>query len=156
MDTRTGRIIAKLTPNPSPYTIDEKSSDWMNLTKPAKFLGISSTALRQAAQRGEIQAEHPLREGPWLFSRATLERGPLFIVARDETQITCMGSTNSCNVDFSTIPPSPAAQAAGIFLLGITSRATAGSPTHGLALDSGNDNFAGSDVQRRRPAERRF
>jgi len=34
---------------------------------------------------------------------------------RDETQITCMGSTNSCNVDFSTIPPSPAAQAAGIF-----------------------------------------
>ena len=53
--------------------IDEKSRDWMNLTKAAEFLGISSTALRHAAQRSEIQAEHPLREGPWLFSRATLE-----------------------------------------------------------------------------------
>jgi DNA invertase Pin-like site-specific DNA recombinase len=53
--------------------IDEKSRAWMNLTKAAEFLGISSTALRHAAQRSEIQAEHPLREGPWLFSRATLE-----------------------------------------------------------------------------------
>ena len=52
---------------------DEKSRDWMNLTKAADFLSISSTALRHAAQRGEIQAEHPLREGPWLFSRVTLE-----------------------------------------------------------------------------------
>jgi DNA invertase Pin-like site-specific DNA recombinase len=56
------------------YTlVDEKSRDWMNLTKAADFLSISSTALRHAAQRGEIQAEHPLREGPWLFSRVTLE-----------------------------------------------------------------------------------
>ena len=47
-------------------SVDEKSRDWMNLTKAAKFLGISSTALRHAAQRGEIQGEHPLRDGPWL------------------------------------------------------------------------------------------
>ena len=53
--------------------VDEKPRDWMNLTKAAEFLRISSTALRHAAQKGEIQAEHPLREGPWLFSRATLE-----------------------------------------------------------------------------------
>ena len=45
----------------------------MNLTKAAEFLGISSTALRHAAQTSEIQGEHPLRDGPWLFSRATLE-----------------------------------------------------------------------------------
>src|SRR5262249_19710327 len=32
--------------------VDEKSHDWMNLTKAAQFLGIGSTALRHAAQRG--------------------------------------------------------------------------------------------------------
>ena len=53
--------------------IDKQPPDWMNLTNAAQFLGLSSTALRHAAQRGEIQADHPLREGPWLFSRATLE-----------------------------------------------------------------------------------
>jgi hypothetical protein len=58
---------------PRSTLVDEKSRDWMNLTKAADFLSISSTALRHAAQRGEIQAEHPLREGPWLFSRATLD-----------------------------------------------------------------------------------
>jgi hypothetical protein len=52
---------------------DKESRGWMNLTKAAEFLGISATALRHAAQRGEIQAEHPLRDGPWLFSRETLE-----------------------------------------------------------------------------------
>jgi hypothetical protein len=56
------------------YTpVDAQSRDWMNLTNAAHFLGISSTALRHAAQSGEIQAEHPLREGPWLFCRTTLE-----------------------------------------------------------------------------------
>jgi hypothetical protein len=56
------------------YTpVDKQPRDWMNLTNAAQFLGISSTALRHAAQKGEIQADHPLREGPWLFSRTTLE-----------------------------------------------------------------------------------
>jgi hypothetical protein len=58
---------------PRHTSVDDKSSDWMNLTKAAEFLEISSTALRHAAHRGEILADHPLREGPWLFSRATLE-----------------------------------------------------------------------------------
>ncbi len=53
--------------------VDEHSPDWMNLTKAAQFLSISSTALRHAALKGEIQAEHPLRTVTWLFSRATLE-----------------------------------------------------------------------------------
>jgi hypothetical protein len=56
--------------------VDRESPAWMNLTKAAEFLGISCTALRHAAQRGEIQADHPLPDGPWLFSRATLESEP--------------------------------------------------------------------------------
>jgi hypothetical protein len=56
------------------YTpVDKQPRDWMNLTNAAQFLGVSSTALRHAAQSGEIRADHPLREGPWVFSHTTLE-----------------------------------------------------------------------------------
>ena len=45
----------------------------MNLTTAAQFLGISSITLRRAVERSEIVAEHPLADGPWIFSRTTLE-----------------------------------------------------------------------------------
>ncbi|HTO59613.1 MAG TPA: recombinase family protein [Bradyrhizobium sp.] len=48
---------------------------WLNLTRAAHFLGISQKTLRLAAERREIDAVHPLPEGPWIFSRADLE-GP--------------------------------------------------------------------------------
>ena len=46
---------------------------WMNLTRAAAFLGVSAKTLRLAAEGGEIEAEHPLADGPWLFRRAILE-----------------------------------------------------------------------------------
>jgi Helix-turn-helix domain len=46
----------------------------MNLTQAAALLGISLKTLRTAAEQGEIEATHPLAEGPWLFRRAILER----------------------------------------------------------------------------------
>ena len=48
---------------------------WLNLTKAAAHIGISAKTLRLAADRGDIEALHPLPEGPWIFSRATLD-GP--------------------------------------------------------------------------------
>jgi DNA invertase Pin-like site-specific DNA recombinase len=51
----------------------QESEGWMNLTEAAKFLGVSSRTLRLAAKQGEIQGEHPLSEGPWVFSRASLQ-----------------------------------------------------------------------------------
>ena len=51
----------------------EESNHWMNLTTAAQFLGISSITLRRAVERSEIVAEHPLADGPWIFSRTTLE-----------------------------------------------------------------------------------
>jgi len=56
---------------------------WLNLTRAAKFLGISQKTLRLAAESGEIDAVHPLADGPWIFSRADIE-GPAAqtIVAR--------------------------------------------------------------------------
>ena len=48
---------------------------WLNLTNAAALLGVSAKTLRLAAESGEIDAIHPLADGPWLFSRAVLN-GP--------------------------------------------------------------------------------
>ena len=45
----------------------------MNLTEAARFLGVSPITLRLAVERGEIEAEHPLNDGPWVFNRHALE-----------------------------------------------------------------------------------
>jgi hypothetical protein len=46
---------------------------WLNLTRAAAYLAISPKTLRIAVGNAEIEALHPLPEGPWLFSRATLD-----------------------------------------------------------------------------------
>jgi hypothetical protein len=48
---------------------------WLNLTRAAAHLGTSATTLRLAAECADIQAVHPLPEGPWIFSHTVLD-GP--------------------------------------------------------------------------------
>src|SRR5712691_9186314 len=45
---------------------------WLNLTKAAALIDVSPKTLRLAAESGEIDAYHPLPDGPWIFSRAVL------------------------------------------------------------------------------------
>ena len=45
---------------------------WLNLTEAAALVGLSPKTLRLAVERGEITAEHPLSEGPWIFHRSAL------------------------------------------------------------------------------------
>jgi hypothetical protein len=45
---------------------------YLNLSKAAKLLGIASKTLRIAAESGDIEALHPLSDGPWIFSRDSL------------------------------------------------------------------------------------
>src|SRR5467141_751452 len=45
---------------------------WLNLSKAAKLLGIAPKTLRRAGEAGEIEALHPLPDGPWIFARAAL------------------------------------------------------------------------------------
>ncbi len=45
---------------------------WLNLTDAAKLLKVSTKTLRLAAEAGEIEAVHPLPDGPWIFARAAL------------------------------------------------------------------------------------
>ena len=50
-----------------------ETEGWMNLTQAAAFLGISPKTLRRAAEKGAIEALHPLQDGPWLFKRSSLQ-----------------------------------------------------------------------------------
>jgi hypothetical protein len=45
---------------------------YLNLSKAARLLGIAPRTLRIAAESGEIEAIHPLPDGPWIFSRSAL------------------------------------------------------------------------------------
>src|SRR4051794_23248981 len=51
----------------------EGAEPWLNLSQAAALIGIAARTLRLAAERGVIEAKHPLEDGPWLFSRATLD-----------------------------------------------------------------------------------
>jgi hypothetical protein len=50
-----------------------EAEGWLNLTEAAAILGISPKTLRLAAEQGEVAAEHPLADGPWVFNRASLQ-----------------------------------------------------------------------------------
>ena len=45
---------------------------WLNLSAAAQLLNIAPKTLRRAAEVGEIEAIHPLPDGPWIFARAAL------------------------------------------------------------------------------------
>jgi DNA invertase Pin-like site-specific DNA recombinase len=46
---------------------------WLKLNEAAAFLGVSPRTLRLAVERGEIEGEHPLSDGPWVINRQVLE-----------------------------------------------------------------------------------
>jgi hypothetical protein len=56
------------------YSQDRRQAEgWLTLTEAAAQLGISGVTLRLAIERGEIEAEHPLTDGPWVLNRRGLE-----------------------------------------------------------------------------------
>lgn len=52
---------------------DEQPRPWMNLTDAAMLLDVSPRTLRLAIDRGEIPADHPFADGPWVINRDVLE-----------------------------------------------------------------------------------
>ena len=51
---------------------EDEIEPWLNLSKAAQLLKIAPKTLRLAAETGEIEAIHPLPDGPWIFARAAL------------------------------------------------------------------------------------
>jgi hypothetical protein len=50
----------------------DKNEPWLNLGKAARLLHVAPKTLRLAAEAGEVEAIHPLPDGPWIFARAAL------------------------------------------------------------------------------------
>ncbi len=65
---------------------DDGVEPWLNLTQAASTVGVSAKTLRLAAERGDIDAMHPLEDGPWLFRRTDLD-GPAVqqLLSRSQT-----------------------------------------------------------------------
>jgi DNA invertase Pin-like site-specific DNA recombinase len=57
-----------------PYNADRRRAEgWLTLTEAADQLHMSGITLRLAIERGEIDAEHPLTNGPWVINHRALE-----------------------------------------------------------------------------------
>ncbi len=88
------------------YRFEESKSDgWMNLTKAAKCLRVSPKTLRLAVERGEIEAEHPLDDGPWVFNQRALdtEAAATLVARAHRHQVDpALPKKRQRNLDFST------------------------------------------------------
>jgi DNA invertase Pin-like site-specific DNA recombinase len=84
---------------------NRKAEGRMNLTEAAAFLGVSPKTVRLGVDRGEIVAEHPLPEGPWIFHRLGLESEAARGLAQRVRQRRChsaIPSNEQRGLDFSS------------------------------------------------------
>ncbi len=57
-----------------PHKRDKQEQQrWVNLTDAAALLDVSPRTLRLAIDRGDIAADHPFADGPWIISRDVLD-----------------------------------------------------------------------------------
>jgi hypothetical protein len=89
------------------HTADrQEENGWMNLDQASSYLGITAKTLRRAVTRGEIHAEHPLSEGPWVFHRGALdsaETAALVERAQARARVNPAGpNPNQLNLDISS------------------------------------------------------
>jgi DNA invertase Pin-like site-specific DNA recombinase len=52
---------------------EHQPQPWMNLTDAAALLDVSPRTLRLAIDRGDIPADHPCADGPWIIRRDVME-----------------------------------------------------------------------------------
>jgi hypothetical protein len=79
------------------------SPGWMNLTEAAKFLGISPRTRRIAVERGELEAPHPLHDGPGVVNRRALETNAAVTLVervRERAKAPAKPAAEQTNLDF--------------------------------------------------------
>jgi DNA invertase Pin-like site-specific DNA recombinase len=101
------RVTALRSHHKIPCFCAERSAEegWLNLTRAAAFVSVSPKTLRLAVERGEIEALHPLAEGPWIFNRRSLQTPAATEFAdriRRGTQHPTIPPDSQANLDFST------------------------------------------------------
>ena len=67
------RVTALRSHNRIPCYKPENQQLWVNLTDAAAYLEISPRTLRLAIDRGQIPADHPFADGPWVICREILD-----------------------------------------------------------------------------------
>jgi hypothetical protein len=67
------RVIALRSHHRIPCYQPDDQPRWVNLTDAAAYLDISSRTLRLAIDHGQIPADHPFADGPWVISRDILD-----------------------------------------------------------------------------------
>jgi DNA invertase Pin-like site-specific DNA recombinase len=67
------RVTALRSHHRIPCYSNTEPSAWLNLTEAAVLLEISPGTLRLAIDRGEIPADHPFADGPWVICRDVLQ-----------------------------------------------------------------------------------
>jgi DNA invertase Pin-like site-specific DNA recombinase len=78
-----------------------ESQGWMTLTQAAATLAVSAKTLRLAAERGEVEAQHPLADGPWIFKRTALETDAARRLAQRTRNIPAGHDSRQQNLDLS-------------------------------------------------------
>jgi DNA invertase Pin-like site-specific DNA recombinase len=66
--------------------VQDGMEPWLNLSDAARLLKIAPKTLRLAAEAGEINAIHPLPDGPWIFSRADLSSSAAHAITKRARQ----------------------------------------------------------------------
>jgi hypothetical protein len=100
------RVVSLRTHHDIPcYDRERRESEgWMNLNEAARVLGISPRTLRLAVDRGEIEAVHPLPDGPWIFQRRLLKApaaATLVARVRDRNHQAAIPNSQQGNLGFS-------------------------------------------------------
>ena len=87
------------------YSTDRRRAEgWLTLTEAADHLQMSGATLRLAIERGEIEAEHPLANGPWVINRSALETATALQFAersRRQHRNPGLEASGQGNIDFS-------------------------------------------------------
>jgi hypothetical protein len=78
-----------------------ESQGWMTLTQAAATLAVSAKTLRLATERGEVEALHPLSDGPWIFKRTALETEAALRLARGIRRTPAGHDSQQQNLDLS-------------------------------------------------------
>jgi hypothetical protein len=101
------RVVALRSHHAIPcYSEDRRRAEgWVTLTEAAAELGVSGITLRLAIKRGEIEADHPLTDGPWVLNRQMLEStaaAQLVERAHRHKRAPALASQDQASLDLST------------------------------------------------------